>query len=173
MPATSSPPRQPSTGDHVFRRNSCDQSDPSADPDVKMRFNARSAVDAYLAAGVAPAKITMGVPFYGRGWAGVTNAANGLFQPATGLPAGTWEAGVFDYKDLATHYVPTMTRHWSEEAQVPWLFDGASGVMITYDDAQSIGIKARYAKSKGLGGVMFWDSSGDNGDLLSAVNANL
>ncbi len=59
-------------------------SDPSPDPVVREQFNVDAAVQAYLAAGVPPKKLTVGVPFYGRGWQGVPDVNHGLFQPATG-----------------------------------------------------------------------------------------
>ena len=47
-------------------------------------------------------KLVVGVPFYGRGWHGVKDVNRGLYQPhGPGLPKGTWENGVFDYRDLA------------------------------------------------------------------------
>ena len=37
---------------------------------------------------------------------------------------------------------------------------------ITYDDPQSIAIKAEYVRKHGLGGVMFWELSQDSGGVL-------
>ena len=54
----------------------------------------------YLKAGISSDKIVLGAPIYGRGWSGVPNVNNGLFQRASGQASGSWEAGVFDYKDL-------------------------------------------------------------------------
>ncbi|MEZ4314743.1 MAG: glycoside hydrolase family 18 protein [Polyangiaceae bacterium] len=149
--------------------------DPSADPDVKTKLNSASAVEGYLAAGVPADKLVLGVPFYGRGYANVSGNNKGLFQPFSGLPTGTWEAGIFDYHDLAANYVPKMTRSWHEEAMVPWLYDAATGVMISYDDPESIQKKADYIQQKSLGGAMFWELSGDTADsaLLSVLHTSL
>lgn len=138
-------------------------------------FNSDAAISAYLAAGVPPSKLNLGAPFYGRGFAGVSTANHGLFQPFTGPSAGTWEMGVLDYHDIAQNYLGTMTRYWDDVAKVPWLFDPAKGVLITYDDPESIAAKTAYVKSKGLGGVLFWELSGDdtNHTLLNAVNQGL
>jgi chitinase len=148
------------------------QDDPSKDETVRKHFNVHSAVQAYLKARVPPDKLVVGVPFYGRGWAGVPNVNNGLYQkPAKNLPRGTWEPGVFDYKDLAKNYVSKYGRHWHDEAKVPWLFDAKSGVMISYDDPESLRAKAAYVVSQKLGGIMFWELSGDDaqGSLVSAL----
>lgn len=146
-------------------------SDPSTDPIVRTQLNVQAAVQAYRSAGVVASKLVVGVPFYGRGWSGVTPQNDGLYQPFSGLPQGTWEAGVFDYHDLAANYVPNYARHWHAESKAPWLFDPSTGVMISYEDAESLGHKTAFINSEGLGGIMFWELSGDTSDsaLLHAV----
>ncbi len=137
--------------------------DPSTDETVRKRFNADAAVRAYRAAGVPADRIVLGVPFYGRGWQGVKKAGNGLFQkPGPGLPKGTWEPGVFDYRDLVVNYIGKYRRFRHPEAKVPWLYDDNSGVMISYDDAESLKIKAEYVRKHDLGGVMAWELSADD-----------
>ena len=142
---------------------------------MQTRFNADYAVNGYLASGVPSGKIVMGMPFYGRGWSGVPNLNNGLFQQAGGVPQGTWESGMFDYWDLKENYLANgYTRHWSEESKVPWLYSPQTGIMISYDDPQSLGIKAEYVKDNQLGGVMFWEFSGDDSEdsLLNSLVAD-
>jgi chitinase len=92
------------------------------------------------------------------------------------LPKGTWEAGVWDYRDLAANYVDKKAkRFWDDAAKVPWLFDARSGLMISYDDAESMTAKARYVRANKLGGVMVWELSGDGpqAELLTALHASL
>lgn len=147
----------------------------SADTAESKAMNVDAAVQAYLGAGVPGSKLVVGVPFYGRGFTGAQGGDNGLHTGYKGMPMGTWEAGVFDYKDLVDNYIPKYTRHWHEGAQVPWLYDPATGLMISYDDEQSIAIKAQYIRGKALGGAMAWDLSGDavEGSLLAVVHAEL
>ena len=135
--------------------------------------SADTALQAILALGVPADKLVMGVPFYGGGWANVGPANDGLHQPFSGLPEGTREQGTFDYADLAANYVTEATRHWDETAQVPWLYDAETGVMITYDDPQSLTGKAQYVREHGLGGIMIWELSTDDGALLTAIDAAL
>jgi chitinase len=134
--------------------------------------NVDATVKGYLAAGVPPAKINLGLPFYGRGWSNVSAKNNGLYQSADELPMGTFSHGYYDYWDLVTRYIGKgdYQRHWNDEAKVPWLYSPSQKVFITYDDAESIGLKADYIAGKGLGGVMVWDLSNDDGSLLNTLH---
>ena len=68
-----------------------------------------------------------------------------------------------------------MTRHWATGSQVPWLYDGARRIFISYDDPQSLRVKAEYVNAQNLGGVMLWELSSDTvqHDLLRALAATL
>jgi chitinase len=151
--------------------------DPNKDEAVRKHFNADSAVRGYLKAGMPAEKIVLGVPFYGRGWGGVKDVNNGLYQNrAAALPRGTWEPGVWSYKDLAANYAgKKYRRFWHKEARVPWLYDARAGIMITYDDPQSLRTKAADVQKRKLGGVMCWELSDDDArsSLLGALHAVL
>jgi chitinase len=146
-----------------------------ADPAGDQGLDVAAAVAAWLARGIPRAKLVVGMPFYGRGWAGVPATNDGLYQPSTSLPPGTYEAGVFDYRDLVANYLPSMTRYFNAASQAPWLYDAARGVMISYEDPESIAAKAAFVASEGLGGGMVWDLSSDTGDstLLETLHATL
>jgi chitinase len=144
---------------------------PADDPADK-RMNVDSTVKAYRDAGVPADKIVVGVPFYGVGWAGVKDVNDGLFQPhGKDPPKGRYEAGVFQYRELAADYLGKYDRHWHKEAKVPWLFDPKGGVMISYDDPESVRLKAEYVRDAKLGGVMCWELSADDekASLLTAM----
>jgi chitinase len=151
-------------------------SDPTTNDTKRLDYNADAAVRAYLAAGVPADKIVLGVPFYGRGWKGVPNSNQGLYQPDTGpatdtrAPKGTWKDGAIDYGDIEKYYLGSYTRYWQEEAKEPWLYSSSSGIMITYEDPQSLGLKADYARVQHLGGIMIWQLSADDAQH-SLVNA--
>jgi chitinase len=152
-----------------------DPKDPR-DEGTRKHFNVDAAVKAYLGAGVPADKLVLGVPFYGRGWGGVKDANNGLYQPAAGpAPRGSFEAGVWDWKDLAANYVPRMPGHRHADTRVPWLFDPKTGVMISYDDPESMKVKAEYIAQQKLGGAMIWELSGDDPrtSLLDALHGVL
>jgi chitinase len=146
-----------------------------ADPSSTVQrivYNTDAAVQAYLAAGVTPSKIVVGVPFFGYGWSGVPDVNHGLYQNSTGTAPGTQAPGVFEYRDLKDHYLARYARYFHDEAKVPWLFNAQTGVMISYDDPESLGIKAEYARDQGLGGNMIWELSTDDHEhsLVSSLD---
>ncbi len=134
--------------------------------DTAKGFSITDTVTSYLNGGFPAAKIVLGVPFYGRGWDNVSSVDAGLFQSGTNASVGTWEKGVFDYTDIRANYLPTMTRYWDAQAQVPYLYDPARKLWISYDDPQSMKAKTDFIKAKGLGGAMAWELSGDRDQEL-------
>jgi chitinase len=115
-----------------------------------------SGVRRFVDAGVPARKIVVGVPFYARGWSGVTATNNGLYQAAQG-PAKGFEEGAEQYSTIAARALPgfyhPLTRQW-------WTF--ADGVFWTYDDPRVIREKADYARQRGLGGMMSWSLDQDD-----------
>lgn len=59
---------------------------------------------------------------------------------------------------------PGFVRYFHSESMVPWLFNGTT--FISYDDEQSIGLKAGYIKTNGLAGAMIWELSQDPDRVL-------
>jgi chitinase len=135
---------------------------PPGDPSAE-RFSDDLAVQTYLAQGAPARKLVLGVPFYSQGWTGVTNANDGLFQPATGGAPGT-PAPYKIVKDL-----PGFTLHRDNENGVAWLFDGTT--FWTFDDPVAISQKMEYVREHKLGGAMAWslDSDDANGSLMRAI----
>jgi chitinase len=120
----------------------------------------------YEEAGVPPAKLLMGIPFYAYGWDGVADLNHGLFQ------AGEPIRGDHFYSYIQT-IQPKFQLYRDPESKAPWLFDGKS--FWSFDDAISIRAKLEYAKKQKLGGVMVWELSNDSADagLLKAIAGNL
>jgi chitinase len=130
-------------------------------------------VNAYVSRGAPRRELVVGVPFYSRGWTGVAAANNGLFQPASGPASGTWEAGVDDYKVAKQRLDSGFTRYEDDAAVAAWLFDGTT--FWTFDDPLIMAAKAQYVRENRLGGIMFWELSGDtaNGELIDAIASGL
>lgn len=127
--------------------------------------NVDAAVQAYLKAGVPPHKITLGLPFYGRGWTTASGDNNGLYQK---LAKGDVSGTAFTYRNLVDNYIGKnhYLRYWDYGAKVPWLYNDIDRVFITYEDPESIGYKADYIAEHYLGGAMIWHLSSDDGGLL-------
>jgi chitinase len=130
--------------------------------------NVGAAVQTYLNAGVPSDKLVLGTRFVGTGWQGVADAGNGLYQQNDGPAPGTWDAagaapsGSFGYQDLEQNYLGSYTRFWHDEAKVPWLYNPSTGVFVTYEDPQSLQLKAGSVVDNHLGGVMIWHLGADD-----------
>jgi chitinase len=118
----------------------------------------------FLAAGVPPGKLVLGVPFYGRAWVVASAEASGLYQPGK-APAERLETS---YASLAADRVGKggFERVWDDKAQAPFLWNAEKKVFISYDDPESLGAKCRYIREQGLGGAMFWEYYADRSGVL-------
>jgi chitinase len=140
--------------------------------DASKYANSDAAVRWYLAHGVPSEKIVLGVPFYGQVWASVPATNEGLYQRYKDRPG---EDGTLSYREIEQSYLPSYTRHWDDHVEVPWLYNKETKLMISYEDPQSIAVKARYVIQKHLGGMMFWDLGQDDSrsTLLDAIYKQL
>src|SRR6185295_14354305 len=88
------------------------------------------AVDQFLAAGVAPGKLLVGVPFYGRAFADVRDERRGL-----GQRYGSYE-GDHAWTQLQRDFIDRngFVRYWDERAQAPYLWNAQARVFVSYDD---------------------------------------
>ena len=134
--------------------------------------NCDAAVRWYVDTGVPRKKIVLGVPFYGQVWAGVPDVNDGLYQAYSSRPG---EDGTLSFREIEESYLPTYSRHWDDRAKVPWLYKKETKIMISYEDPESIGAKARYVIHQNLGGIMFWDLGQDDSKstLLGAIYRQL
>lgn len=136
-------------------------------------------VDLFLAH-VPADKLVVGVPTYGKEYRNIEAGPNGdgLFQPFVTDEEGnmvtdkfTWRGSSIPYEILNKYFVNKngFKRYWDDVAKAPYLYDGQT--FISYDDAQSIGEKAKYIKEKNLGGIMYWEYVNDiDGDLLTVMS---
>ncbi|KAI0163940.1 glycoside hydrolase superfamily [Xylariaceae sp. FL1272] len=131
-------------------------------------FNTDAAIAYYLAGGLTASKITLGMPLYGRAF---DNTA-GIGEPYDHVSQGSWEVGIWDYKALPR---PGAQVLYDETAVAAYSYDSATHQLISYDTPQSVQAKIQYLKTKGLGGAMFWEASGDKTGsdslVMTACNA--
>ncbi|KAI0379452.1 glycoside hydrolase family 18 protein [Hypomontagnella monticulosa] len=125
-------------------------SNPQATP-----FSTVAAVDYYTSHGVAPGKIVLGMPLYGRAFQGTERPGTGY----NGVGEGTWEAGVHDYKKLP---LPGATEHMDEDAGASYCYVLDSKTLVSYDTVEMARRKTAWLKEqRRLGGAMWWESSAD------------
>lgn len=141
-------------------------------------------VQNYLAGGVPAAKIVLGMPTYGHNFAGV-NCANaqdcapgkpftgaGAAGPATGQPG---YLAYYEIKNMINS--GQLVAGYDNNSQTPYAYSPTTKMWVSYDDPNSIAIKAQYVLSQNLGGAMVWAIDNDdfaNGyPLISQIDNTL
>src|SRR5579872_1918997 len=127
-------------------------------------------VNPFLKAGVAPAKIGIGLPFYGRRWQGVTKArVNGNFSASTVL-----------YNQLvadATRWQP-QNRFYDSEFKSNYLSIPSMNEFDSYTGLDEIRDAASWISTQGFGGAMTFSLhyeylSGETGDARHPLSTAL
>ncbi|MBO0804000.1 MAG: glycoside hydrolase family 18 protein [Nocardiopsaceae bacterium] len=142
--------------------------DPTSEA-IKKWNSVAGATDFYERHGVPADKIVLGEPYFSLAFKVASARDDGLYQPITGpATAPSWS-------EIASSYLknPAWSRHWSQTAQAPWLFDAKKKTFITYDDPASLLAKSEFARERGLRGVFTWALDEDDAQhsLLDAMSA--
>lgn len=168
-------------GSHMSQ-GECDGTglDDKGEPRKGPAYTITNAIDLLLAQGVDAKKLVVGTAMYARGWTGVTRESmtdptNPMTGVGNGKVAGSWEAGVIDYKDVVTRYVDKagVEVGYDDVAQAAYAYDPSNGDLVTYDNKKSVLAKGEYVRSLGLGGLFAWEIDADNGDILNAMQEGL
>lgn len=140
-------------------------------------FNWDSLAKYIAGKGVSKSKVNMGFAFYGRGV--VTQAPAAVNQTTiktsvTVSPDGpvstaadftNWPLDVYDGTPnyFFIKQQSGWTDHWDDNAKVPYMTKDVGGrsYFLSYDNEQSIGLKAQYVNDNGLGGAIVWHVHGD------------
>ena len=147
------------TWDSSTNHNSPLHSPAQGDP----TFNLESAVDKLINFyNVNPNKINAGVAFYGR--SAKTNGTPGLFSSSTGAA----DLITFSEDDGTPLYYNILKKmnlfnvNWDATAGVPFL-TGKNGLntFVSYDNEQSVGLKAQFIVDNNLRGAIIWEITGD------------
>ena len=128
----------------------------------KTKRSCLESVNAHLAAGVPARKIVLGVPFYGRD-DNVTFTADD-------------DDNYVSYKDILDILDSGKYKEcWDKDAKVPYLTNTVGTMVLSYDDEESIGLKANFVKEHGLKGAMYWSIRDDdsNRTLARAISTRL
>src|SRR5690606_30851043 len=81
----------------------------------------------------------------------------GLGKPYAGVGGGSFQNGVWLYKDLPR---PGAAEMWDAAAGASYSFDNATGALVSYDTVASARRKAEYVVGEGLGGAVFGEARG-------------
>ncbi|KAF9115783.1 hypothetical protein BGX27_006394 [Mortierella sp. AM989] len=135
------------------------------------QVSVHKAVQHYISQGIPSHKVVVGMPIYGR----MFQNTDGVGQKFDGIGAGTWEQGVYDYKQLP---LPGAVEYYDSESVASYSYDSTKRELITYDTPLVIDRKAEYIARHQLGGAMFWESSSDQTEnpdrnLIGAVTKGL
>mmetsp|Transcript_15713 Transcript_15713/g.33218 ORF Transcript_15713/g.33218 Transcript_15713/m.33218 type:complete len:769 (+) Transcript_15713:917-3223(+) len=136
-------------------------------------------------AGDQAAKISIGVPFYGKTFSFATKL-NGFHSNNNGQGEGNvdqnnWPQDLgspiyYNIVDKLSKGGMVVRRHEPTKTQYAYFKDGSG--LVTYDDPQAVCDKANYVNENLLGGLHFWEMSGDlmeslETPLLDAINRKL
>lgn len=140
------------------------------------------AVSNFLANGMAPAKLGLGLAFYGYLWTG----GSGTSSVCITQPRQSWTnaptATAIRYSDIMANYYQSNLYRWDTNAQAAYLGITnripTNNIFISYDDQRTCQAKVSYARNHALGGVMIWELAQDHqgtqpGPLLGALKMAL
>ena len=122
-------------------------------------------VESYLRAEIPPAKLGIGIDFYGYVWNGGSGTpTGGVTEPRQSWRTAPWVKDNVPYHVIMdTFYRPEYYR-WDTVAQAAYLSidkpGSADDKFISYDDETTCRKKIDYVKAKGLGGVILWELGG-------------
>jgi chitinase len=106
-------------------------------------------------------RLLVGLAFFGRSF-----DCGAMAQPFT-VSRG------WDYSEVMGLPSTGWARTWDGEAQVPYVRRTDGGMVISYDDMSSIGLKCQYVKDKTSAGVIIWELGSDrragHSELLEVV----
>ncbi|KAI0008245.1 family 18 glycosyl hydrolase [Xylariaceae sp. FL0662B] len=127
---------------------------PSAQNPRSTPFSTTAALNYYTSHGVAPDKIVLGMPLYGRAF----QNTDGPGYSYSGIGEGTWENGVHDYKKLP---LPGSEERIDRAAGASYCYHPGTRTMVSYDTVEMARLKTRFVRDWALGGAMWWESSAD------------
>ncbi|XP_058838289.1 acidic mammalian chitinase-like [Topomyia yanbarensis] len=131
---------------------------------VTSLLNVDACVRGWIDNGLEARKLILSIPIHGRTFKLASTTATGVGMRTVG--AGTegpysLEAGILSYQEVCELLKTGQYRKvWDNVQQVPYAFAGNQ--WISFDDVDSVALKATYARNKYLGGVSLWTIDSDD-----------
>ncbi|RYP93237.1 hypothetical protein DL770_000612 [Monosporascus sp. CRB-9-2] len=117
----------------------------------KDEVSGSSGVSYLIANGCPPKKILLGIPVYGRSFLGVSG-------PGQRHNGSGGRDGEFEYHELPReHAEETVDKRIGAASCV-----GGDGGFVSYDNPETVMMKAAFCKQKGLGGLFYWSGPADS-----------
>ncbi|KAF7594564.1 hypothetical protein BBP40_008831 [Aspergillus hancockii] len=133
------------------------KSPPKSD-DKLPEYSVESVIRYLKSHGVSLKKTLLGIPVYGRSFLGVTG-------PGQHFVGQGGENGMIEYRDL-----PRPGTHEIVDEQLGAAFCvGTDGGFVSYDNPETVEMKAKYVKSNKLGGFFYWTGSFDAEDSTRSL----
>ncbi|MCR4905278.1 MAG: chitinase [Clostridiales bacterium] len=141
---------------------------PTGHPDVH-NMCVDAAVRIFGEAGVPQEKLVIGAAFYSRRWTHIPAGDNLGFGERCYDPAdkesGLWGPGYTEIAEKLIDPTSPESKGWrlvrDDVAHARWLYNPEKEEFLSFDDEESVAEKVRYARDKGLAGVMYWEHSCD------------
>lgn len=141
------------------------------------------AVSNFIANGVNPNKLGIGIAFYGYVWTGGSGTSTGgVTEPRQSWTTAPTITAEPSFTTIMASYYQSNLYHWDTSAQAAYLSisnaNPANDMFISYDDQRTCQSKVSYARNHDLGGVMIWElaqdhQSGQPDPLLQALKQAL
>eukprot|EP00047_Mylnosiga_fluctuans_P007696 m.254976 g.254976 ORF g.254976 m.254976 type:complete len:682 (+) comp19239_c0_seq1:285-2330(+) len=125
--------------------------------------NGADGISSYINAGVAPAKLLLGLPSYGNGYTLKSASNSDIGAPISGAsPAGKYSrtAGSMDYYEIMNAVKAGGTAVEVSGKGTAYMVSGTT--WVGFDSLSVVRQKCAYALSRGLGGIMVWSVAQDD-----------
>ncbi|XP_052833199.1 acidic mammalian chitinase isoform X2 [Octopus bimaculoides] len=107
--------------------------------------------------GMPKSKVVVGIPVYGHSYKLVFKSLHGVHAPSYGRGDN---GGYVTYSQVCKYLQSNFTRVFNERCQVPYMYK--DHLWISYEDEESINIKANWIKSHGYPGIMVYSMNYDD-----------
>jgi len=121
-------------------------------------------VSDFLAAGLQPNKLGIGIEFYGAVWSGGSGTTTG----GATAPGQSWATApsveIIPYYEIMEKYHQPQYYRWDGAALESYLsidnIGSSNDKFISYDDEAACSEKVKYVRSKGMGGLIIFELGG-------------